>query len=114
MTLPGCSCLSACLLCWVRQAVAQRFNLSLGALELWSHRSRLKLSSVQGEINIPLSEVLEKMQMHGEWPLLGTRPGCIGLDMTYMSTLQRLRGRAPRRLGQTHGVQGPSAEARHS
>ncbi|CAL5221943.1 g4219 [Coccomyxa viridis] len=67
-----------------------------------------------GEINIPLSHVVERMRLHGEWPLLGVRSGSMGLDMTYMSTLQRLRGRAPRRLGQTHGVQGPSAEVRHS
>ena len=69
---------------------------------------------MQGEANIPLMEVVEKMRLHGEWPLLGSRSGSIGLDMTFVSTLQRLRGRAPRRLGQTHGVQGPSAEARHS
>lgn len=69
---------------------------------------------MQGEVVIPLAEVVERMRLHGEWPLLGVRCGAIGLDMTYMSTLQRLRGRPPRRLGQTHGVQGPSAQARHS
>ena len=45
---------------------------------------------MQGEINIPLSNVVERMRLHGEWPLLGVRSGCIGLDMTYVSTLQRL------------------------
>jgi len=69
---------------------------------------------MQGEVNIPLSNVVERRRLHGEWPLAGTRAGSIGLDMTYISTLQRLRGRPPQRLGQTHGVQGPSAEARHS
>ena len=69
---------------------------------------------MQGEVNIMLAEVTVKRRMHGEWPLHRTRSGMIGLDMSWTSTLQRLRNRPPRRLGQTHSVQHPGAEARHN
>ena len=72
------------------------------------------LHVVQGEANIPLSEVTEKRRLHGEWPLAGVKSGCMGLDMSWTSTLQRLRGRPPRRLGQTHGTQLSGPDARHT
>ena len=61
-----------------------------------------------------LAEVTVKRRMHGEWPLHKTRSGMIGLDMSWTSTLQRLRNRPPRRLGQTQSVQQLGAEASHS
>ena len=70
--------------------------------------------AMQGEVNIMLAEVTAKRRMHGEWPLHRTRSGMVGLDMSWTSTLQRLRNRPPRRLGQTHSVQHPGAEARHN
>ena len=68
----------------------------------------------QGRLDILLSEVMAKQRLHGEWPLHAVRTGAIGLDMSWSSTLQRLRNRPPRRLGQTHSVQQPGSHARHT